>query len=382
MRTIAFVYIFEYGTYPILYEYCNQLARLNFQVYYIGLSDTSESFLDSNGVNVIHLDKNKITYPVGFAKSAKDLLISINPELVHVFHYRWCLLLPLMSLFRYQWLLDLRTVHVGDKDGHYSRFTFLKNRLTWFESLFYDQSIALTKKIKALLSPSRKPVPVIPLGANISKFYPTDREKERQIIRMSFSLEPDDKVFLYSGTLNPNRKLEAVFTAFAQLLRQHKNSFLFILGHDKDNTATLENYRVLCKQLGISAHVHFTGYLPYHQVIKYYNASDIGLSFVPLTPYFNFQPPTKLFEYMAAQLIVISTRSNATLDVIEHGYNGFLTDDTPEGLSQAMVTACALEEEEKQSILRHAQTTAATFDWEHLISTRLLPVYNKMLKQI
>jgi glycosyltransferase involved in cell wall biosynthesis len=66
------------------------------------------------------------------------------------------------------------------------------------------------------------------------------------------------------------------------------------------------------------------------------NKSNYGINFVPITSYFNYQPPTKLFEYLLSGLAVISTKTYENSKYINQK-NGLLIEDTAEAFYAALV---------------------------------------------
>ncbi|MEI7504287.1 MAG: hypothetical protein WCJ61_13485, partial [Paludibacter sp.] len=63
--------------------------------------------------------------------------------------------------------------------------------------------------------------------------------------------------------------------------------------------------------------------------------SNVGVSFVPCTPYYDCQPPTKTYEYLIYGLPVIATNTLENRRVI-HETNGVLIEDTEDGFCEGI----------------------------------------------
>jgi glycosyltransferase involved in cell wall biosynthesis len=376
---IFFVYVNKFKDYPILYEYCSILHARGNAIHYFGISDRAEEYTDVTGVRVTHLNRAEVKSPVQFARAIARFVKKDKPDAVHVFQFRWCFLLPLFSMFSTRFILDVRSVHVVGKSGKHSVLTPLKNRLTWIESLFYTKTFALTSGIKRILTPSFSKIPVIPLGANLEKLRPVDVNTRRQKIRQQLKLKSTTIVFIYSGTINPIRRIDLLIEAFKTLSHRIDDIHMVIAGEDKDNSNMVDILKTQTGKLGIGTKVSFTGHLAYDTLINFYHASDIGLCYVPQVRYFDLQPPTKLYEYIAAGLLTISTSTSAAREIIKEGVNGFLARDTPQEFADKMFEVVDNHWEDRLKIVATAYQTIEKYNWEYIIDNYVQEEY-KLLR--
>jgi glycosyltransferase involved in cell wall biosynthesis len=376
---IIFAYINKFRDYPILYEYCTVLQAKGYEVYYFGISENDEFFFDSSGVTVVHVGKNKVSSRFKLAAAFAAFYKKTSPDLVHVFHFRWCFLLPLFSLFSAKFVLDVRSVHVVNKKGKHSVLTPLKNSLTWLESLFYTHCIALTEEIKKMLSPSKASIPVIPLGASVSRFRPLLNPMDKAAERSRIGLPANSIALIYSGTVNPIRKINILIEAFKELSLKVEGVHLMIVGDDKDTPDTLVSLKKLAKDLSISDKILFTGFVTYDKLVHYYHLADIGLCYVPQVKYYEHQPPTKLFEYLAAELVTIATDTKAVRAVLNHGINGFITNDNAEDFSACMFEVITKYWRDRFFIIEKSKIVTEKYSWNNIITTYLCPYYAMIL---
>ncbi len=374
---ICFVYNNVLGKYPIMYEYCTQVHNKGYKVFYIGVSQTEEEFILPEGIFVSYI---KSQSNISTAKAISAKIKKIEPDIIHVFHFRWCVLLPLLTGKRKKFLLDVQTVHVADKNGQHSKLSFLKNRLTWLENLFYGHTIALTTDIAKMLKPSLRKIPVIPIGANTEKLQPPDKEYRRDQKRKSLNINQSDLVYIYSGTLSPIRRVDDIIRSFGKA-ELNKNAWLIIAGDDNDNPNSILNLKESAKKLNVFSKVIFTGFIEFNQLVDYYLAADVGLCYIPQTKYFDLQPPTKLFEYMAAGLVVIATSTTADKAVINNNVNGYLCNDNVEDLAATMLEAKAEFDQHSNKLKENALITVKKYSWEYIVKNYLLPCYENILKK-
>ncbi|WP_177166605.1 glycosyltransferase [Nitrosomonas sp. Nm51] len=205
-------------------------------------------------------------------------------------------------------VLDIRTGSVKKNELVRKYFdTVLK-----IETLFFNNitiiSNGLIKKLNI-----KKEVQILPLGAEV--------------------ISPTEKIFrscrmLYVGTLY-NRNLENVIYGLAEYLSQseaHKKVALTIVGDGLPGQ--LDQLIAEAKRCGISEVVEFTGVVPHDQLKPFFDSHNVGVSYIPLTSYFDSQPPTKTYEYLMSGMPVIATKTNANQLIINND-NGVLIGDSP-----------------------------------------------------
>ncbi|MBO9542812.1 glycosyltransferase family 4 protein [bacterium] len=379
---ILFVFINEFGQFSDIFEYATLLSEQGYQVAYLGLSNVwgiQEASFAS--IELHHLPRQDfpglLTRLHAMAKAIDD----IGADIVHVFHFRGCGLLPLLSRHRStRWILDVRTLHVENKKHRSSSLSVLKERITWLEAQTYDKVVALTEKIASTLRPSFRDVTIIPLGASVQRLNPPNREQIRSSIRQKWGLSDSDNVILYAGSISPSRRLPVLLEAFELLTRTHDDVRLIVVGAH-ENTAFLENLKAQAERLGILDRIVFTGRVPYNEVFPYYCAADIGVSMVPTATRHRYQPPTKLIEYLAcANLIPVATCTPASLDYVQDGVNGFVCLDSVEDVHNALGRAISAYGEPASfaSIREHADRVAACNDWAVIVSQYLIPLYRTL----
>ena len=179
----------------------------------------------------------------------------------------------------------------------------------------FKKNIKIAKKItftahilKELYDVPLKKAEYIPNGVETEVFkkYPASQLKDKLGLNQDF-------VIGFVGVLREWVDLEPVFAAVKQLRRNYRNLKLLIVGEEgglKKNKEQAERY-------GISDKVIFTGTVGYTQVPRYISCMDVCLIPFKLNAVSESSLPLKLFEYMACEKPVISTKIAGVVDAVQ-----------------------------------------------------------------
>ncbi|NLA31945.1 MAG: glycosyltransferase, partial [Methanomicrobiales archaeon] len=139
-------------------------------------------------------------------------------------------------------------------------------------------------------------------GVNTDLFRPMDGAEMRSIL----GIAPDALVLGFAGAIERWYALDEVIQAFPEVLKQHENAELLIVGGSLF-TGYRDELRALANDLGISQRVHFTGTVDYRDLAGYIAPMDICL--IPLSPpqWVDIALPNKYFEYSACGKPILST---------------------------------------------------------------------------
>ncbi|WP_286983177.1 glycosyltransferase family 4 protein [Pseudothermotoga sp.] len=133
---------------------------------------------------------------------------------------------------------------------------------------------------------------IIPLGVDIEYF---DR------VAQSYKRLQDGKFRLvYIGQVGPSYDLETVIRASVILKEKIPNFEVYIVG---DGTET-NKLKALTKKLRLQEIIHFIGFVPYEEMIKYLVEADVALNVIKQKWIFL---PNKVFDYCAAGLPVVNS---------------------------------------------------------------------------
>lgn len=127
-----------------------------------------------------------------------------------------------------------------------------------------------TETAAAVLRQQRLPTPVraISCGVDLDRFRP-DPTVDRAEVRRRYGLDPRRTVFLYVGRVDPEKGLDILLRAFAQLGRDDLQ--LAIAGCGRH----LQALQSLAEALRLDGQAVFTGYVPDADLPRLLNSSDI-----------------------------------------------------------------------------------------------------------
>ena len=155
----------------------------------------------------------------------------------------------------------------------------------------------------------------IPMGVDINKFKPRDKEK----IRQDFNIL-EEKIILFVGQLNKEKGVHDLLDAISQVISKsyYKKDVRVIIIGDGSEKGNLMN---LSKQLGITDLVTFTGQIIGEQLTKWYSLADLFV-----LPSLTEGRPNVINEAMASECPIVATNICGIPEQVKDGYNGFLVE--------------------------------------------------------
>ena len=166
---------------------------------------------------------------------------------------------------------------------------------------------------------------------------------------------------LYVGGMEESRGLDEVIDALPECQAKLGAVELTIVG-DGTSRSALER-RV--QGLGLTASVHFEGFVDQGRVPGIIDAADIGLIPHKLTNHTNTTIPNKIYDYMARSKPVIASNAAPLVRIIdEHHCGVYFTSGSRESLVRAV---CSLSDasHRKQLGSAGAKAVAASLNWEN-----------------
>ena len=358
---------------PLQIFYTRALAQLGQEVDVLALRRGDEPFQEySHGVRIQRFHKEKkglflLRTAPHFIKEVQSVLARNEYDLVHIYSFRGCSILPRINRRRnIRWILDIRTGNIAASRLRAN----LANWITKIESRAF-QEIVINPLIAEKVLSTNTPYTVVPIGADFNKFRPFRNPEFRQ----SLGIRKDDLTVIFSSSLEPQRYPEVVLEALRLALLKAPQLKLLIVG-DGTSRNTLEN---LAKEKNIEDRVIFTGFVPFDEMPNYVAAADIGLGYVPITSQYDLQPPLKTVEYLASGLPVVATKTKGNMLFVLHEANGLLSEDDHNAIADQIVclaTKPALREE----LASRARSSVEHYDWNRIVEDMLLPVYQRALE--
>lgn len=178
---------------------------------------------------------------------------------------------------------------------------------------------------------------------------------------------------LYVGTFY-NRNIHITIEGIAKFIKDNPNIKISydIIGFGTNYETERIISSISCNNLNDI--VTFHGRIPHFKLKPYFDKNNVGVSFVPITEWYDFQPVTKTYEYLMSGLACIGTKTHEN-SIIINSMNGVICKDN------AIDFACAIEQliKNKDSLNSHnIRNSVKDFSWEKIVYYKLIPIIEEV----
>jgi len=189
---------------------------------------------------------------------------------------------------------------------------------------------------------------------------------------------PREPVVLYLGGMERNRGSSLMVQAFRLVHKELPEARLLVVGHFEP--AELEGeIRADAERLGVADALQITGRVPFEEIGGYLARSAVG--WVPWQAVEKNEKnvPTKLFEYMAYGLPVVSSDLASTRPFVRDGENGYLVAPAePQAHAEAILHLLRDPEAARSMGLRGQSLVQAEWNWDEM-GRRMVRFYERVL---
>jgi D-inositol-3-phosphate glycosyltransferase len=242
-----------------------------------------------------------------------------------------------------------------------------------------DRVIAATPaertQLQYLYKAERRKIAVIPPGVDTGHFYPIPMDEARQYI----GVDPDKKLVLFVGRIEPLKGLETLVRAIAC----HRSArlgqvTLAVIGGDPDvspleMSAEMTRIQQLCDELCLGRMVVFLGKRGQDTLPYYYSAADV---LVMPSHYESFGMVA--LEAMACGTPVIASQVGGLAYLVKDGETGFhVPDQDPDALCEKLLVVLD-DPQQRRTMGLHAAVYARDYAWAN-IATQILEVYENLV---
>jgi glycosyltransferase involved in cell wall biosynthesis len=191
-----------------------------------------------------------------------------------------------------------------------------------------DAVVAVSRKMadaaEALAGP-RRPVEVVPNGADRNVFFPRAVEEARARL----DLPRDERIVSYVGKLVPRKGVDTLIEAMGILAERDVPAPLLVVAGIGELRESME---ARAAELGISGRIRFLGKIPHEDVPLAMAAGDVFV-----LPSLSEGLPTVVCEAMSCGRPVVATAVDGTPEIVRDGETGFLVPPRdPEALAGAL----------------------------------------------
>ena len=244
--------------------------------------------------------------------------------------------LLISKIFRIPYVVEVNALLIDEqriigRPKLYMKIARLSERVNY---KYAKKIVAVTQGIKEgimkLYNIPGERIIVIENGANTDLFKPTDQKEARKELK----LDENYNYVCFVGALAPWQGVEYIIQSAPLILKEHPNTKFLIIG-DGQMKEELIN---LAAKTGVSDNFIFTGIVPYEEVPKYINASDVCVA--PFVKERNLKiglSPLKIYEYAACGKPIATSRI-PNLEFIEEQNAGILVEpESPAELAKAII---------------------------------------------
>ncbi|MGI9259792.1 MAG: glycosyltransferase [Gammaproteobacteria bacterium] len=339
----------QFGYLNATYYYSRYL-RHRFEITYIGW-DHGWPKRSVDGVRVVYVSRAG-PKPVRYTR----FLLTILKHARQDFDLRYATFFPLCSLVRLltgsssSWVVDIRSASINP--SAFNRF--LRDSLIRCEAALFRNVVLLSAGVARRLRIER--AHIVPLGAD-----------EISASEKTFA----DLRLLFVGTLY-NRRLEDTIRGIKRYLESGadpKSVHYTIVG--EGIVGEDQMLAELVAELGLGDNVTLTGRIPHDMLGPIFDDHNVGVSYIPITDYFDHQPVTKTFEYLRSGMPVVATRTSANVDVLRSNPDdGVLIDDNPESFCEGLRSMAERLPAMKSGEIRKR---SLQYGWRSIIEDNLEP---------
>ena len=158
---------------------------------------------------------------------------------------------------------------------------------------------------------------------------------------------------LYHGTIARRFGLHNAIRAMKILIKDVPNAILNIYGIYENSYRN--KLQKIVEELELADIVKLNEVVMREQIPELISNNDIGIVPYLQTDYMNLALPTKVFEYVAAGLPVVSTRLKDLYKTFDSSSITYVETDKPEEIAKAIIFLCHHPTERKQQIMTAKQ---------------------------
>lgn len=342
----------QFGYHTDYYKYCEYL-RDEYNVTYLCF-DSGHEKLVMEDVKVKYVS-NKGSRTVRGVRFILQTLVNLFSfkGIVFIHYFEKCELLK--RLFpKKKMVLDIKTLNISPNLNIRQKYDNALKKAT----SYFDFVTIISEGLRNKLGLNHDKSAILPLGADVISTVDKDFGNEIKL--------------LYVGTLN-GRNIDQTILGLSLFLENNpeiKKITYDIIG-DGDKSE-LSDLKVLIEQNNLNDIVRLHGRIPHFKLKPFFDSCNVGVSYVPITNYYNHQPPTKTYEYILSGLFCIATSTHSNKELITED-NGILIEDNPEEFANALEFIHNNKNFDSDKI----RNTLLESTWKGIIDNILIPILNK-----
>lgn len=341
----------QFGYLTDAYKWC-QYLRDDYDIEFI-TANVGDKIINLPGVKVhyVSFELPRLLRAFAFVLRALIGIYLFNGKIL-VEYFQGCSILKRLCPWK-KMIVDVRTLSVNPDPKHRMAYNTRLIR----DCNYFDVVSVISQGVARQIG--RKNVRILPLGSDIISNHPKTYTGKIEL--------------LYVGTLrwrNIEHTIEG-FKIFTNKYPTIKISYRII---GDGIPGQLDALKQLAVNLGVADKITFHGFISLTELKPFFDLSNVGVSFIPITGYYDHQPPTKTFEYILSGLYCIATATSANKELIDME-NGCLIQDTAQGFADGIeqfINRCQnIDENRLRNTLSH-------LTWTNIVKKQLTYILNNI----
>lgn len=308
-----------------------------------------------------------LVHPIIFWRTLR-----LRPALLHIYDPE---LLPVARFL--QLLLRIRVVYEVHENFHkkLAQKVVTQGRLAtyffrWFDAMAQRRFYLIFTEHAYLSTYNRLAKP-----SAVVYNYPSLAALES--FRFPYNPTQEEPAFFYIGWISLERAFDTLVTALAQFKRRCPAFKVHLFGQ---RTLTDDELEKLPGFSAVREHLVFYGYTDQQQAFPLIRRATAGIALLKPVGDYPDSYPTKLFEYMALGLPVITSDFPLYRDVVERHACGFcLSPESPEQVANALIYLTEHPQEARIMGENGRKAVEDAYNWE-TERLKLLNLYSQILK--
>lgn len=348
-KKLLFINPGQFGYQSGYYYYCKYLKK-DFDITFLCF-DQGYDKISIDGIKIKYIK----SYGNRFSRIINSLffivkeLITVDYNIIFTVYFKFSFLISLVK-YRRKTVLDIRSESVKKSIIK----NYINNKLILVESFFFKNITILSNNLIGRIGLNPHKCHYLPLGSDVF----SDKAHDFN----SFNL-------LYVGVFN-NRNICETIEGFAKFYDEYNNLIectYDILGFGSEHEERIIKDKI--NNLNLDRIIQFHGRKNHIELKPYFEKCNIGISYVPMTKHFNYQPPTKTFEYIISGLVCIATATEGNKLLINNKNGALCLDNSNsfyDALKQLFINREIFNSEE-------IRKTLVIYQWENIVNNNLKP---------
>ncbi len=364
MKKILIITNIQFGYLTDILKYCEYLDHM----YEIQIISVDDGFTKVEGENIeVHYvkEKNKFLKRIKFLKISTKVSEALKPDIIFIDYFIGCSLVKFLLGNKYVYNLDIRTGAISRN----KRIRKIKNIILKLECYSFENVTIVSQSLQKHIHIDNRRIHILPLGAdnNFKGKTTTLKNENRKEINL-----------VYVGTFY-ERNIHQTILGIRIFMNKYRNLNFHInydiIGFSK-NITDEKKIEATINEMNLNGIVKFHGKLQYKDALEFISKAQVGVSYIPITEYFNFQPPTKTFEYLLSGIPCIATKTFENSQIINKT-NGILINDTPESFCEGLYNILKnIDNYQSEEIVN----SVSKYTWKNIIFDNLNPYLNGINK--